>query len=153
MCLCSLCLWKRAKAQLDSESDLSEIEEETCMDTEDPLDPESDDMVEDNDPRERDTPQYDSYDMELKAPYDVNKHLDPYGEPLFDPDDLRHPRSAEWSPSTHVAKYIASRICKPLNKATLNKLRAECPRPTIPDNACRTSAVDPKIIPFLSKTG
>ncbi|CAH2221643.1 ribosomal S6 kinase alpha-1 isoform X1 [Pelobates cultripes] len=84
-------LWKRAKAQLDSESDLSEIEEETCMDTEDPSYPETDDMAQDNDPRERNTPQSDSYDMELKAPDDANKLLYPYGEPLFDPDDLRHP--------------------------------------------------------------
>ncbi|CAH2322207.1 Hypothetical predicted protein, partial [Pelobates cultripes] len=52
-------LWKRAKSQLDSESDLSEIEEETCMDTEDPSDPESDNLAKDNDPRERNTPQSD----------------------------------------------------------------------------------------------
>ncbi|CAH2283806.1 Hypothetical predicted protein, partial [Pelobates cultripes] len=59
-------LWKRAKAQLDSESDLSEIEEETCMDPENPSDTESDNLAEDDDPREHNTPQSDSCDMELK---------------------------------------------------------------------------------------
>ncbi|CAH2302937.1 Hypothetical predicted protein, partial [Pelobates cultripes] len=38
-------LWKRGNAQLDSESDLSEIEEETYMD---PEDPESDSLAEDD---------------------------------------------------------------------------------------------------------
>ncbi|CAH2324921.1 Hypothetical predicted protein [Pelobates cultripes] len=38
-------LWKRAKAQLESESDLSEIEEVTDMDSEDPSDPQSEGMT------------------------------------------------------------------------------------------------------------
>ncbi|CAH2305715.1 FAST kinase domain-containing 1, mitochondrial [Pelobates cultripes] len=35
----------------------------------------------------------------------------------------------------HVAQYIAARIRKPLDKTTRNKLRAECPRPMVPDMA------------------
>ncbi|CAH2312754.1 Hypothetical predicted protein [Pelobates cultripes] len=35
-------LWKRARAQVDSESDLSDIEEEASVDSEDPSDPDSD---------------------------------------------------------------------------------------------------------------
>lgn len=31
-------------------------------------------------------------------------------------------------------------------------MRAECPRPTVPKGVCETSAVDPKVVTFLSKT-
>ncbi|CAH2253647.1 Hypothetical predicted protein [Pelobates cultripes] len=44
-------LWKRAKAKLDSESDLSDIEEESYMDdSEDPPDPGSDYGIDESDP-------------------------------------------------------------------------------------------------------
>ncbi|XP_053321093.1 uncharacterized protein LOC128492534 [Spea bombifrons] len=78
---------------------------------------------------------------------------DPQGTPLFDPDDLRHPRSAEWDPPAHIAQYLALRVRKPLSKETRRKLRAECPRPLVPDGVCKTPEVDPQIIQFLSKTG
>ncbi|XP_040285902.1 uncharacterized protein LOC120999096 [Bufo bufo] len=69
--------------------------------------------------------------------------IDPQGEPLFDPDSLHHPRSAEWVPIPHVAQYLENRVRKPLSKETRNKLKAECPRPLIPN----------KMIQFLSKSG
>ncbi|XP_044137826.1 uncharacterized protein LOC122928733 [Bufo gargarizans] len=69
--------------------------------------------------------------------------IDPQGTPLFDPDSLHHPRSAEWLPIPHVAQYLESRVRKPLSKETRNKLKAECPRPLIPN----------KMIQFLSKSG
>ncbi|KAM8971965.1 sodium-coupled neutral amino acid symporter 1-like [Pelodytes ibericus] len=82
-----------------------------------------------------------------------NVLLNPNGQPLFDPDELQHPRSAEWAPADHVAQYISLRVRKPLDKLARSKLRAECPRPTVPNSACATPDVDPKIIQFLSKTG
>ncbi|CAH2293957.1 Hypothetical predicted protein [Pelobates cultripes] len=72
--------------------------------------------------------------------------LDPQGNPLFDPDDLRHPRSAEWEPPEHIARYIALRMRTPLSRESRSKLRAECPRPSTPE-------VDPQIAQFLNKSG
>ncbi|XP_044124960.1 uncharacterized protein LOC122919834 [Bufo gargarizans] len=79
--------------------------------------------------------------------------LDPSGEPLFNPEELHHPRSAEWMPATHVAQYMEARIRNPLSKESRNKLRAECPRPLIPHKVCETPSVDPKMVQFLAKTG
>ncbi|XP_040298690.1 uncharacterized protein LOC121009547 [Bufo bufo] len=78
---------------------------------------------------------------------------DPSGEPLFDPDSLHHPRSAEWLPLDHVSKYLEARVRCPLSKEARNKLRAECPRPIVPNRVCETPAVDPKITQFLTKSG
>ncbi|CAH2253090.1 Hypothetical predicted protein [Pelobates cultripes] len=79
--------------------------------------------------------------------------LDPQGNPLFDPDDLRHPRSAEWEPPEHIARYIALRMRTPLSRESRSKLRAECPRPSVPGSACKTPEVDPQIAQFLNKSG
>ncbi|XP_044155389.1 uncharacterized protein LOC122941959 [Bufo gargarizans] len=78
---------------------------------------------------------------------------DPSGEPLFNPDELHHPRSAEWMPATHWAQYLEARIRNPLSKESRNKLRAECPRPLIPHKVCETPSVDPKMVQFLAKMG
>ncbi|XP_044140078.1 uncharacterized protein LOC122930634 [Bufo gargarizans] len=79
---------------------------------------------------------------------------DPSGEPLFDPDSLHHPRSsAEWLPLEHVSKYLEARVRCPLSKEARNKLRAECPRPVIPNKVCETPSVDPKMTQFLTKSG
>ncbi|XP_044141355.1 uncharacterized protein LOC122931355 [Bufo gargarizans] len=78
---------------------------------------------------------------------------DPSGEPLFDPDSLHHPRSAEWLPLEHVSKYLEARVRCPLSKEARNKLRAECPRPVIPNRVCETPAVDPKMTQFLARSG
>ncbi|CAH2315326.1 Hypothetical predicted protein [Pelobates cultripes] len=43
---------------------------------------------------------------------------------LFDPDNLRHPRSAEWEPPEHIAQYLALRVHKSLSQECRNKLRA-----------------------------
>ncbi|CAH2277306.1 Hypothetical predicted protein [Pelobates cultripes] len=103
-------LWKRAKAQLDTESDLCDIEEESYMDnSDDPSDPDSNIGVEKFDPgQDTSTVKPINIAIEHVASGDTGKALDPHGEPLFDPVDLRHPWSAEWSPSDHVARYIAS---------------------------------------------
>ncbi|KAM4748917.1 uncharacterized protein WCC33_006326 [Rhinophrynus dorsalis] len=83
----------------------------------------------------------------------VQTLLDPHGEPLFDPDNLLHPCSADWFPMDHVAKYLATRVDKPLDKGTRSKLRVKCPIPIVSDLVCNTPDVDPKISQFLGKTG
>ncbi|CAH2247988.1 Hypothetical predicted protein [Pelobates cultripes] len=55
---------------------------------------------------------------------------DPLGNPLCDPDDLRHPRLAEWEPPAHIAKYLALRVRKPLSKEGHNKLRRNAHGPS-----------------------
>ncbi|KAJ1209161.1 hypothetical protein NDU88_004539 [Pleurodeles waltl] len=57
--------------------------------------------------------------------------LDPLGEKLFEPKDIKHPRGKEWWPLEHVASYIRERIRKPLEKDEWNIMRAECSRPVI----------------------
>ncbi|XP_044130837.1 uncharacterized protein LOC122923981 [Bufo gargarizans] len=79
--------------------------------------------------------------------------VDPSGDLLFNPDSLHHPRSAEWLPLDHVSKYLEARVRCPLSREARNKLRAECPRPIIPNKVCDTPSVDPKMIQFLSKAG
>lgn len=78
---------------------------------------------------------------------------DPAGEPLFNPDILHHPRSAEWAPSDHIAKYLEHWVRQPLSKEARSKLRAECPRPLVPNKVCETPVVDPKMSQFLAKSG
>ncbi|CAH2301724.1 Hypothetical predicted protein [Pelobates cultripes] len=40
----------------------------------------------------------------------------------------------------------------PLSKEGRSKLRAECPRPSVPGSACKTPEVDPQIAQFLNKS-
>ncbi|CAH2222299.1 Hypothetical predicted protein [Pelobates cultripes] len=71
---------------------------------------------------------------------------------LFDPDNLRHPRSSEWEPSEHIAQNLALRVRKSLSQKGRNKLRAKCPIPIIPDAVAKNPKVDPQIVQFLAKT-
>ncbi|XP_044129979.1 uncharacterized protein LOC122923262 [Bufo gargarizans] len=87
------------------------------------------------------------------APNTVSTLVDPSGIPLFDPDSLHHPRSAEWLPVAHVSDYLEHWVRRPLSKEARSKLRAECPRPLIPNKVCDTPSVDPKMTQFLAKTG
>ncbi|CAH2276052.1 Hypothetical predicted protein [Pelobates cultripes] len=132
--------WKRARAHVNEGSD-SDLSGET----------------------DSDAPDYASYeeggsdaeagsDASALPPGGGQGICDPQGYPLFDPDDLRHPRSAEWDPPEHIASYLALRMCTPLSKEGCSKLRAECPRPSVPDAVCKTPEVDPQITQFLAKT-
>ncbi|XP_044148680.1 uncharacterized protein LOC122937730 isoform X2 [Bufo gargarizans] len=87
------------------------------------------------------------------APNSASSLVDPSGNPLFDPDALHHPRSAEWMPVAHVSDYLEHWVRRPLSKEARSKLRAECPRPLIPNKVCETPAVDQKMTQFLAKTG
>ncbi|KAM8945686.1 uncharacterized protein RCH25_049004 [Pelodytes ibericus] len=137
--------WKRAKtwSQSDSSSESEgEIEGSDLSDEDEP--------VPCNDPID---PEEGTSSEPLQAMSDSTVPIDPKGEPLFSPEDLQHPRSLEWAPTAHIAEYIASRVRKPLDRATRNQLRAECPRPTVANTVCVTPEVDPKIAQFLGKTG
>ncbi|CAH2305823.1 Hypothetical predicted protein [Pelobates cultripes] len=88
------------------------------------------------------------------APGDVGVGLrDPQGQPLFDPEGLCNLHSEEWEPPTHITNYLELRMRTPLSKEGRQRLRAECPGPNVPNEACRTPEVDPTISQFLGKTG
>ncbi|XP_056388928.1 uncharacterized protein LOC130283441 [Hyla sarda] len=82
-----------------------------------------------------------------------NVILDSLGEPLFHPDAISHPRSGDWSPLPHVAQYIELWARKSLDRSSRNKLRAECPRPFIPNKVVATPEVDPILMKYLLKSG
>ncbi|CAH2281995.1 Hypothetical predicted protein [Pelobates cultripes] len=132
--------WKRAKALIESSNSESGQEEAQSESEEEDSDDSNNQLL------ENDSVTFTG--MDHKDGADDSALVDHRGEPLFDPDTLQHPRSSKWYPLDHVAKYIAARIRKPLDKVARNKLRAECPRPTIPDMACATPEVDPKITNF-----
>ncbi|CAH2295256.1 Hypothetical predicted protein, partial [Pelobates cultripes] len=108
--------WKRAKALSDSSD--SDLGSEEVSDGSDAID------SEDSSPEHSVTA---SPAIEARWEADDSAFLDPQGEPLFDPDALHNPHSAEWYPTDHVARYIATRVRKPLDKATRSKLRVPTP--------------------------
>ncbi|XP_056382300.1 uncharacterized protein LOC130276659 [Hyla sarda] len=71
----------------------------------------------------------------------------------FDPSLIRHPRSSEWLPNSIIAQFLSIRINKALDRSTRNKMRAECPRPTLPHCSATTPELDPVLNKFLMKTG
>ncbi|KAJ1124324.1 hypothetical protein NDU88_002785 [Pleurodeles waltl] len=79
--------------------------------------------------------------------------LDALGEPMFDPTLIHHPNSTEWFPSDHVAEYVLCHLRHSLDKATRNKLRSECPRPSLPFKITSTPVIDPNMVLFFSKFG
>ncbi|KAJ1208000.1 hypothetical protein NDU88_003390 [Pleurodeles waltl] len=79
--------------------------------------------------------------------------LDPLGEKLFEPKNIRHPQGKEWWPMEHVASYIKDRLRKPLEKDERNVMRAKCSRPVIDAKVCLTPNLDPEMITYLFKLG
>ncbi|XP_056375621.1 uncharacterized protein LOC130273222 isoform X1 [Hyla sarda] len=71
----------------------------------------------------------------------------------FDPALIQHPRSGEWLPNPIVAKFLSIRVNKSMDKVTRSKLKAECPRPTLPHLSSITPELDPVLNKFLMKTG
>ncbi|XP_056417465.1 uncharacterized protein LOC130358347 [Hyla sarda] len=69
--------------------------------------------------------------------------LDSLGVPFFDPDDIKHPRSGEWSPLPQVAKYVEAWLRKLLDRGNRSKLRSECPRPSVANRVAATPELDP----------
>ncbi|CAH2300700.1 Hypothetical predicted protein, partial [Pelobates cultripes] len=93
--------WKRAKALPDlSDSDSDSEEVSDGSDTIDPV------YSEDSSPKCSETA---PPAVEAEQEADESAILDPQGKPLFHPDALHNPCSADWYPTTHVAIYIATR--------------------------------------------
>ncbi|KAM4795627.1 uncharacterized protein WCC33_000689 [Rhinophrynus dorsalis] len=78
---------------------------------------------------------------------------DSKGVPLFDPRFLRHPKSSEWNLPDHLARYVNYWIRKPLEREARNRLRAECPRPSLPDKVALTPEFDPTVSTFMARSG
>ncbi|CAH2299958.1 Hypothetical predicted protein, partial [Pelobates cultripes] len=113
--------WKRANAlSISSDSDSDSVE---VSDTSDLIDPV---YCDDSSPERSVTV---APAIEAEREVDDSTILGPQGKPLLDPYAQHNPCSAEWYPTDHVAKYISTRVRKPLDKAMRNKFRAECPHP------------------------
>ncbi|XP_056423757.1 uncharacterized protein LOC130362773 [Hyla sarda] len=79
--------------------------------------------------------------------------LDSMGIPFFSPENIKHPRSGEWTPMSQVADYVSAWLRKSLDGRNRNKLRAECPRPSLSNNVAMTPELDPILVRYLVKTG
>ncbi|KAJ1211767.1 hypothetical protein NDU88_007121 [Pleurodeles waltl] len=66
----------------------------------------------------------------------------------FNLEDIIHPRSADWAPA---ADYLNDKLRKGFDKEVQNSLRAECPRPEIPDKVAETPDIDPSMLTLLKK--
>ncbi|XP_063297781.1 uncharacterized protein LOC134586215 [Pelobates fuscus] len=79
--------------------------------------------------------------------------IDPQGTAMFDPRTIRHPRSTEWGLPDHLAQFIHFWLRKPMDKEVRARLRAECPRPTLPDKIAVTPEFDSTVSLFMSRAG
>ncbi|KAJ1126015.1 hypothetical protein NDU88_004428 [Pleurodeles waltl] len=79
--------------------------------------------------------------------------LDFAGQPMFDPTLIRHPKSTEWTLCEHVAAYVSKKLRQPLDKLVRNRLKSECPRPSLPNNITATPLIDPNMLMFFTKFG
>ncbi|XP_053310209.1 uncharacterized protein LOC128472338 [Spea bombifrons] len=91
--------------------------------------------------------------LQCADPSEADLVYTPQGETLFDPRFIRHPRSAEWTPPDHIARYLQVWMRKALDKEVRNKLRAECPRPTIPGKVTATPEFDSFMVTYMNKKG
>ncbi|KAJ1087569.1 hypothetical protein NDU88_000736 [Pleurodeles waltl] len=82
-----------------------------------------------------------------------NTLLDFAGQLMFDQSLIRHPNSTEWTPCDHVSEYVLKNLRQPLDKLVRNRLKSECPRPSLPNNITNTPVIDPNMIMFFTKFG
>ncbi|KAJ1122681.1 hypothetical protein NDU88_001166 [Pleurodeles waltl] len=81
----------------------------------------------------------DEFNILDKTEIEQRKEMkDPLGHALFEPSDVKHPRSAEW---------------KPLERNERNVMGAECSRPVIGEKDSMTPNLDPDLITYLFKLG
>ncbi|KAJ1112969.1 hypothetical protein NDU88_001229 [Pleurodeles waltl] len=96
----------------------------------------------------------DEFNIKEKTETEQRKEVkDPLGQVLFEPSDVKHPRSAEWWPMRHVAEYIRQKIRNPLERNERNVMRAECSHPVIGEKDSMTPNLDPVLITYLFKLG
>ncbi|KAJ1211358.1 hypothetical protein NDU88_006718 [Pleurodeles waltl] len=91
--------------------------------------------------------------LERKETGKISQVKDPLGHTLFEPSDVKHPRSAEWWPIRHVAEYFRQKIRKSLERSERNLMRAECSCPVIGEKDSVTPNLDPDVITYLFKLG
>ncbi|XP_056422373.1 uncharacterized protein LOC130362240 [Hyla sarda] len=110
---------------------------------------------EDSDPEDSVHSQDICEDSDTVSPNPVNQDiiLDSNGIPYFDPSQIKPLSSGERVPHPQILKYLNLWIRKGLDKTARNKLRAECPRPTLPLKAAVTPDIDPILIKYLIKSG
>lgn len=70
---------------------------------------------------------------------------------MFEPTQIYHPRSAEWTPDAKVAEYVVGKIHQPLEREVRNRMRGECPRPSLKGKVAHTPEIDEKLCTFFSK--
>ncbi|KAJ1172224.1 hypothetical protein NDU88_004072 [Pleurodeles waltl] len=92
-------------------------------------------------------------DPEGRAPLPHKSHgsVEVPPDDMLNPDDLFHPRSAEWLSAPKVAAYAVGRLRKPLDKEVQNHLKVECPRPSLQDKVALTPKIDTNMETFLGK--
>ncbi|XP_078540469.1 uncharacterized protein LOC144826049 [Lissotriton helveticus] len=73
------------------------------------------------------------------------------GEGMFNPEGLAHQPMSHWTPSPRVAKYLSARLRKPLDNDLRQRLKRECPRPTVEGRVATTPDLDPAI-PSLAES-
>lgn len=77
----------------------------------------------------------------------------PEDVPMLDLWHIRHQRSAEWSPLDHIDKYLNYWLRRRLNKEVRNRLRAECPRPTMSHKVTNTHDFDTYMSNYMTTQG
>ena len=70
---------------------------------------------------------------------------------MLNPDDLYHQHSADWTLAVNVARYVAARIRKPMDKEVRSRLCAECPRPLLAGKVALTPEIYGKMATFITK--
>ncbi|KAJ1084696.1 hypothetical protein NDU88_004842 [Pleurodeles waltl] len=82
----------------------------------------------------------------------VQMDLAPPSNPFqFNLEDIVHPRSADLAPAQKVAEYLHGKLCRSFDKEVRNRLRAECPRPELPDKVAETPEIDARMLTFFKK--
>lgn len=145
--------WKRARAHcdFDSESDRESIEDDYdqyLINSEGDLSSAVGTATTDAVTPATDKSRSDSKQLSDRNPFIMNS----VGKPFYAPDDIQHPRSAEWYPTDGVTSFVEYYIRRPMSKSARSKLKAECPRPILPNKVGQTPEVDPKIAQFLTKS-
>ncbi|KAJ1206390.1 hypothetical protein NDU88_001795 [Pleurodeles waltl] len=83
-----------------------------------------------------------------KAQMDLAPPSNPF---QFNPEDIVHPRSADWAPAQEVAEYLHGKLRRSFDKEVRNRLQAECPRPELPDKVAEMHGIDASMLTFLTK--
>ncbi|XP_063297779.1 probable cation-transporting ATPase 13A4 [Pelobates fuscus] len=90
---------------------------------------------------------------DAEPPLDSDIIVDPSGQAMFNPRNIRHLRSGDWSPPEHLSRFMHLWLRKPLEKEVRSRLRSECPRPSLPDKVAQTPEFDKVMTTFMMRSG